>query len=415
MTLTTSLRNEVKNIMEETTIDRIVGQPTTETVDNLEIQCAEMCASVETTEWGGEHGHLAMAIDEDDYRTLSGDATFHYRKLANPGNVDPTIDEDTTEFETLTKQAAQAIKIKEWRTADAVESIGVRRIIANVESQYIEEIKEDFIGYNNATIRSMITHLRDEWCIVTTGEKKSGKALFYEPWNQVDHITTYYRRLDEEQKKLKKMSITLNESEKVQQFVEQMYDSDMFDEKEMLEWETTHNKSWNQAKTFFTKLYKQKIQYSKLKGTREFGSANQVREQSTAEINAANNQAWTAYTDGLEASVAESTEKIQNMSVQNNAVLDLTKSLTEELKQQRKQTAAAMEQNRQLIAAMAASTNNPIVKDADIQTAPPRGERKKALCPHCKQLCFHAPDKCRHLEKNKEHRTEWDKKQFNLT
>ena len=288
MTPTTSLRNEVKSIMEETTIDRIVGQPTTETVDNMEIQCAEMCASVETTEWGGKHRHLAMAIDESDYGPLSGDANFHYRPLRNPGNVDPTIDENTSEFETLTKQAAQAIKIKEWRTSEAVESIGVKRIIANVESQYIEEIKEDFIGYNNATIHSMFQHLRDEWCIVTTGEKKSGKAMFYEPWNQVDHITTYHRRLDEEQKKLKKMNITLNESEKVQQFVEQMYDSDMFDEKEMLEWETTHNKSWNQARTFFTKLYKQKIQYSKLKGKREFGSANPVREHSTAEQNAAN-------------------------------------------------------------------------------------------------------------------------------
>jgi hypothetical protein len=160
MTNTTqSVRKEVKSIMEETTIDRIVGQPTTETVDNLEIQCAEMCASVETTEWGGEHGHLAMAIDETDYRPLSNIANFHYIKLTNPGNVHPNIDEDTTEFETLTIQAAHAIKIKEWRTSDAVEAIGVKRIVANVEHQYLEEIKEDFVGYNNATIHSMIGHL----------------------------------------------------------------------------------------------------------------------------------------------------------------------------------------------------------------------------------------------------------------
>ena len=66
MKSSTSIQEQVKSIMEETTIERIVGQPTTETVDMLEEQCAEMCASIETTEWGGKHGHLAMVIEDDD-------------------------------------------------------------------------------------------------------------------------------------------------------------------------------------------------------------------------------------------------------------------------------------------------------------------------------------------------------------
>ena len=65
-------------------------------------------------------------------------------------------------------------------------------------------------------IQSLIKHLRDEWCIVTTNEKKQGKALFYEKWDQVRHITTYQRHLDKQQKQLKKLKIVVNDSEKVQ-------------------------------------------------------------------------------------------------------------------------------------------------------------------------------------------------------
>ena len=38
-------------------------------------------------------------------------------------------------------------------------AIGVKAIVATVDDQYVKELSEDYIGYKNQTIATMITHL----------------------------------------------------------------------------------------------------------------------------------------------------------------------------------------------------------------------------------------------------------------
>ena len=45
---------------------------------------AKMVATVKKIEWGRKHGFLALVLDEDDYKTGTGDAGETIDRLANP-------------------------------------------------------------------------------------------------------------------------------------------------------------------------------------------------------------------------------------------------------------------------------------------------------------------------------------------
>jgi hypothetical protein len=59
-----SVHQTVALIMSEKLLDIIVSQPTTESMDRMTEQMAQMVAPVKTTAWGGLHGSLALVLDD---------------------------------------------------------------------------------------------------------------------------------------------------------------------------------------------------------------------------------------------------------------------------------------------------------------------------------------------------------------
>eukprot|EP00804_Cyclotella_cryptica_P015596 CCRYP_003603-RA/>CCRYP_003603-RA protein AED:0.17 eAED:0.17 QI:0/-1/0/1/-1/1/1/0/82 len=62
----------VRAIVTPLPLDKIVGQPTTSTVNHLRQQIAKIAAAVKTTSWGGRHGHLALMLTNAEYRIVTG-------------------------------------------------------------------------------------------------------------------------------------------------------------------------------------------------------------------------------------------------------------------------------------------------------------------------------------------------------
>ena len=60
-------------------LDIIVGQPTTETMNKIVEQMAQMVAPVKTTAWGGRHGSLALVLDDADYSSITKAKIRHPR------------------------------------------------------------------------------------------------------------------------------------------------------------------------------------------------------------------------------------------------------------------------------------------------------------------------------------------------
>ena len=61
----------VNLIMVAKPLNIIVGQPTTESMDRMMEQLAQMVAPVKTTAWGGLHGSLALVLDDTEYAIVT--------------------------------------------------------------------------------------------------------------------------------------------------------------------------------------------------------------------------------------------------------------------------------------------------------------------------------------------------------
>ena len=104
---------------------------------------------------------------------------------------------------------------QEYTFQTVLDAIGVESIVAVVDDQYVEELSEDYIGYKNQTIATMITHLQT-WFVITNKEKLNMKALFYALWIDTPntHITTFARQLDWRQVECAKNMVTVTDSKK---------------------------------------------------------------------------------------------------------------------------------------------------------------------------------------------------------
>ena len=82
--------------------------------------------------------------------------------------------------------------------------------------------------------------------------------------NGVSHITAYARQLDRQQKICITINVSSSYKDKVQTYVENMYTSEMFDDREMRGWENKNpaNQTWGEEKSYFVKLYKIKDKFN---------------------------------------------------------------------------------------------------------------------------------------------------------
>ena len=148
---------------------------------------------------------------------------------------------------------------------EAVQDLTVQHIVTTlVDKMYVEELEEEYVKYRNKTIKEIITHLRDEWWVTTTTtlEKKQAIAEFNTVvWNHgKDDVSRFTRDLDKAQKLCLKVGIKKSDAEKVQAFTESMILSELFEEKELTDYEdkVEADKDWDNTKKYFIKLIKSK-------------------------------------------------------------------------------------------------------------------------------------------------------------
>jgi hypothetical protein len=84
-----SVHQMVALIMSAKPLKVIVGQPTTESMDRMTEQMAQMVASVKTTAWGGLHGSLALIFDDANYATFTKNIVTLAAPLSKPTMVNP--------------------------------------------------------------------------------------------------------------------------------------------------------------------------------------------------------------------------------------------------------------------------------------------------------------------------------------
>jgi hypothetical protein len=320
-------------------LDRIVGQPTTSTVNHLRQQIAKLAAAVKITSWGGRHGYLALVLTNAEYQSVTGNPTIVLDRLLTPPNVPDGLTNTTT----LTNRAAimglHNIACQEFWKQEAIDAIIVKKIVCEaVDLTCVKELKQDCVGYSGQTIKTIVQHLRNEWCIVTTLEKKQAAATFHVQWNLMSHITKYARELDKQQKLCRDISVPAPDATKIQHYVKSMYASEMFDDKEMQAWEIKppDDKTWDSAKTHFVAIYKSKEKFKEecFARTSGYESAHVLVATGwqpnnppifpfncSSVMSLLDHQSLLEYTNSLEGALGDATEHAAALNLDNTAFL----------------------------------------------------------------------------------------------
>lgn len=416
-----AIREAIRAQLSELPLDRIIGQPTTTTVNHLKQQLAKMASAVKTSNWGGSHGHLPLVISDTEFITVTGNATSVTTRQPKPALINPALTNSTTVLVRARLGAEQALAWTEYWKQESVDSVLVERMVKDIiDPEYIEELENDYAGYSNQTIKNIIAHLKTEWCIVTTLEKKKAADAFKHQWDNTVHITKYARELTKQQKLCTDIGVAASDSTKVQTYVESMYASEMFDDREMTTWEESAVQDWTAATTYFTTLYKSKRKYVEEKESRTNGyeSANSIAERTrvssadtsvTGSVNSrklptsviTDTQTMVEYTNSLEESLNESKEYTANLA-------DTNAQLLQRLEEQQK---AMMEQQEKF---MKMILENKVGGDTTGTT--PTGNTKTPAgtrigprtCGVCKLEKQHHHDKdCFELPANKEKQPAW--------
>ena len=145
-----SVHQTVPLIMAAKPLDVIVSQPTTDTMNIMVEQMAQMVAPVKTSVWGGLHGSLTLVLDDADYTTITKGNVISTAPVAQPDAVNKKIIATSTPLEIFMLQEETKKFLREFDLQEAVTIIDIQPIVDSVEEQYIEELNEEYFGFGYA-------------------------------------------------------------------------------------------------------------------------------------------------------------------------------------------------------------------------------------------------------------------------
>ena len=234
------------------TITRVVGQPSLTSVRCLVDKLAKIVARCKTLKWGGKHGHLKVVLGKEKYRLVLAQPNLDCTVAAkmSVASTDFRAGEDANAAER--KKEAHKVLWREYQMQEAVDEIGVEKIVDAVDAQYVKQLEAEYAGYSGITIFVMLKHLRT-WYKATNAQQLAGKTRFAAPWSETPkaHVTTYARQLDRRQVECRELNVTIADDDKILHFIGEMFASKLFDRKFLDDWEDAEQQDWKDTVVHF--------------------------------------------------------------------------------------------------------------------------------------------------------------------
>jgi hypothetical protein len=245
-----------------TPFTRVHGRPKRKDYEILKEEASALASEVEdiTYAWSRdaaeEYGLLADILGEDEYEELTGIDT--YVIPAEPASYDPAVTNATPTHERKRRE-------EEWELVPSwfIRKGFLRGVVDNLrdalDEQYYSQLKHRLTAYRNVTPFQILNHLNDRWCPLDVQAKKELKKTYYTKWDADEHLTAFGKRLDDDQIALVRSDVTIADDDKLQFYLEEIYDSNRFDKQEMLTWEQQPpaiKTDYNEAKAYFERIVK---------------------------------------------------------------------------------------------------------------------------------------------------------------
>jgi len=112
-------------------------------------------------------------------------------------------------------------------------------ILEALQEQYYCALKNPLTAYNAVTPRELIKHIGKVWAPMDTKSKRELWKDYYQPWDVSEGVllSTFTQALVDKRTKLQFHGITINDDERNEHFVAEMYSSNKFTAEDMKAWE----------------------------------------------------------------------------------------------------------------------------------------------------------------------------------
>ena len=128
-----AVREAVRAIIAPMPIDKIHGQPSNACVNVLKQQVAKLATAVKTTSWGGCHGHLALVLNDAEYRTETSIPTLLTTRIILSPIVPANLANNTTLTHRTRIMADHDLECQEFWKQEL--TTYVRNVVNSAESE----------------------------------------------------------------------------------------------------------------------------------------------------------------------------------------------------------------------------------------------------------------------------------------
>ena len=141
-------------VFEDPNLTKIHGKPTFEGIHMIHQELMINVHTVHSDLVGGAHDHLGLVLSPRQYALLSN---AEYNRPIHPGQL--VIPAGTTQHMARTIRDRHSKQKRVFRERIGVENALKQQVVAAVEPQYIQALRDPVTGRLNGTIAEVIKHL----------------------------------------------------------------------------------------------------------------------------------------------------------------------------------------------------------------------------------------------------------------
>ena len=172
----------------------IVGEPDATTMRVLRRTLKANAASVHSNRGGAYHGHLSQTISPTAYLVASNNVVFDIP--VNPGNRAVVLPNSTEKQEkaAIRKHAEDR---REFLLYDNTRKALIRVVIEWVENEFIADLEDENMGFDEHTVMELLTYLGDEYATIDPHELEENRNKLSGPFDIDRPFTVYIKSLQD--------------------------------------------------------------------------------------------------------------------------------------------------------------------------------------------------------------------------
>ena len=160
--------------------EAIEGEPDAAKMRLIRRALKANAASVHSDRGGGKHGHLSLTVSPTAYLVVSNNVVFDIP--LDPGNR-VNIPINSTEKQERAALRAHNEDRREFLLYDNTRKALIRVIIECIETEFIADLEDENVGFDDHTVMELLTYLSDEYATIEPYELEENRNKLLEAFD----------------------------------------------------------------------------------------------------------------------------------------------------------------------------------------------------------------------------------------